>query len=58
MPTYRVANAVVREITDAVLPEGYNEITALKFMIPSTSSKYLGNRYLQQFLGERMKEAE
>ena len=46
------SNAVVREITDAVLPEGYNEITALKFMIPSTSSKYLGIATYNSSLGK------
>ena len=35
-----------------VLPEGYNEITALKFMIPSTSSKYLGIATYNSSLGK------
>ena len=35
------SNAVIREITNDVVSEGYNEITSLKFMIPSTDNKYL-----------------
>ncbi len=46
------SNAVVREITDKVTSDGYNEITSLKFMIPSTSSKYLGIATYNSSLGK------
>lgn len=46
------ANAVIREITDEVIPDGYDEITSLKFMIPSTDSKYLGIATYNSSLGK------
>ncbi|NDV64620.1 PKD-like family lipoprotein [Bacteroides sp. 224] len=46
------SNAVVREITDKVVPEGYSEITSLKFLIPSTSSKNLAIATYNSSLGD------
>lgn len=46
------SNAVVREITDKVISDGYNEITSLKFMIPSTSSKSLAIATYNSSLGK------
>lgn len=46
------SNAVVREITDKVTPDGYDEITSLKFMIPSTDSKSLAIATYNSSLGK------
>lgn len=46
------SNAVVREITDKVIPDGYNEITSLKFMIPSTDRKSLAIATYNSSLGK------
>lgn len=45
-------NAVVEEITDKVTADGYTEITALKFNIPSTTNKYLAIATYNSSLGK------
>lgn len=52
------SRAVIREITDTVVPEGYDEITAFKFALPGTSgltnslSKSLGIATYNSKLGK------
>ena len=46
------ASAVVREITDKVCTDGYDEVTALRFTLPSSSDKYLAIATYNSSLGK------
>ena len=45
------ANAAVREITDKGCTDGYNEVTAFRFTMPSSSDKYLAIATYNSSLG-------